>query len=148
MSQGRAPAYRNSREEDGAARRRAHPRSRKHLTQTQERHIRIFNGFTLGRKLIVFFLRINYYICISSKINLRNLGPDLSKLSISDDKYNSSVSQDMIDVTGRKSIPSLLAASYASSSWKKLNSALHSIKEYNTLNGGGKIWNGLFKAKQ
>ena len=103
--------------------------------------------FTLGKKLIIF-LRLDYQICISSKINLRNLGPDLSKLSISDDKYNSSVSQDMIDVTGRKSIPSLLAASYASSSWKKLNSALHSIKEYNTLNGGGMTWNGLFKAKQ
>jgi hypothetical protein len=43
----------------------------------------------------------------------------------------------MIDVTGRKSIPSLLAASYAASSWRKLNSALHSITEYTgTLEGG------------
>ncbi len=39
-----------------------------------------------------------------------NVGPDLSKLSISEDKYNNSVNQDMIDVMGRKSIPSLLAA--------------------------------------
>ena len=66
-----------------------------------------------------------------------NVGPDLSKLSISEDKYSSSITQDMIDVTGRKSIPSLLAASYAASSWRKLNSALHSITEYTgTLEGG------------
>ncbi len=66
-----------------------------------------------------------------------NVGPDLSKLSISEDKYNNSVNQDMIDVMGRISIPSLLAACYASSSWKKLNSALHSITEYtDTLEGG------------
>jgi hypothetical protein len=77
-------------------------------------------AFTLGRKLI--FVRYNFKICVLSAINLRNLGPDLSKLSISDDKYSSSVSQDMIDVTGRESIPSLLAASYASSSWKKFTS--------------------------
>ena len=66
-----------------------------------------------------------------------NVGPDLSKLSISEDKYSSSVNQDMMDVAGRKSIPSLLAASYAASLWKKLNSALHSITEYTgTLEGG------------
>jgi hypothetical protein len=59
-----------------------------------------------------------------------NVGPDLSKLSIRDNKYSSSVNQDMKDVMGRESIPSLLAASYASSSRKKLNSALHSINEY------------------
>ena len=67
-----------------------------------------------------------------------NVGPDLSKLRISEDKYNTSVNQDMIDVMGHKSIPSLLAASYASSTWKKLNSAIHSITEYTeSLEGGG-----------
>ncbi len=59
-----------------------------------------------------------------------NVGPDHSKLSISEDKYNNSVNQDMIKVMGHKSILSLLAASYASSTWKKLNSAIHSITEY------------------
>jgi hypothetical protein len=67
-----------------------------------------------------------------------NVGPDLSKLSISVDKYSSSVNQDMVDVMGRKSVLSLLAASHTSSSWKKLNSALHSIKEYTATIEGGK----------
>jgi hypothetical protein len=68
-----------------------------------------------------------------------NVGPDLSKLSIREDKYNNSVNQDMIDVMGHKSILSLLAASYASSTWKKLNSAIHSITEYTeSLEGGGR----------
>jgi hypothetical protein len=66
-----------------------------------------------------------------------NVGPDLSKPCISEDKYNISVNQDMIDVMGHKSILSLLAASYASSTWKKLNSAIHSITEYtDSLEGG------------
>ena len=68
---------------------------------------------------------------------MRYLGPDLSKLSISDDKYSSVITQDMKDVTGRKSIPNLLAASFATSSWKKLNSALNSIKEYTATIGEG-----------
>ena len=70
-------------------------------------------------------------------IYMWNVGPDLSKLSIREDKYNNSVNQDMIDVMGHKSIPSLLAASYDSSTWKKLNSAIHSITEYTeSLEGG------------
>jgi hypothetical protein len=76
-----------------------------------------------------------------------NVGPDLSKLRISEDKYNTSVNQDMIDVMGHKSIPSLLAASYASSTWKKLNSAIHSVTEYTDSLGGGRGWNGLLGAK-
>ena len=68
---------------------------------------------------------------------MRYLGPDLSKLSISDDKYSSVITQDMKDVTGRESIPNLLAASFATSSWKKLNSALNSIKEYTATIGEG-----------
>jgi hypothetical protein len=49
------------------------------------------------------------------------------------------MTQDMRDVTGRESIPNLLAASYAASSWKKLNSALNRIKEYTaTIGEGGK----------
>ena len=68
---------------------------------------------------------------------MRYLGPDLSKLSISDNKYSSVITQDMKDVTGRESIPNLLAASFATSSWKKLNSALNSIKEYTATIGEG-----------
>jgi hypothetical protein len=68
---------------------------------------------------------------------MRNLGPDLSKISISNDKYSSNMTQDMKDVTDCNSIPSLLAASFALSSWKKLNSALHSCKEYTATNGEG-----------
>jgi hypothetical protein len=71
---------------------------------------------------------------------MRYLGLDLSKLSISDDKYSSHMTQDMRDVTGRESIPNLLAASYAASSRKKLNSALNSIKEYTaTVGEGGRV---------
>jgi hypothetical protein len=33
---------------------------------------------------------------------MQYLGPDLSKLSISDDKYSSVITQDMKDVTGRE----------------------------------------------
>jgi hypothetical protein len=68
---------------------------------------------------------------------MRYLGPDLSKLSISDDKYSSAITQDMKDVTGHESIPNLLAASFAASFWKKLNSALNSIKEYTATIGEG-----------
>ncbi len=74
---------------------------------------------------------------VTNSSNMRYLGPDLSKLSISDDKYSSVITQDMKDVTGRESIPNLLAASYAASSWKKLNSALNSIKEYTATIGEG-----------
>jgi hypothetical protein len=89
----------------------------------------------------------NKFCCVIDKQNrhnhlviyIWNVGPDLSKLSISEDKYNNSVNQDMIDVMGRKSIPSLLAASYASSSWKKMNSALHSITEYTDNLEGGRV---------